>query len=113
MAVLGQLLTGTHLGALKNAGAIPFDLDGDVWGLDPLSKELIARGLPPSTSMTMRTSPEVLLRLLSDGEFTLRAGEELTVLGDTGPLVAVMEALAGGSSPLSTRISSKGKGTRQ
>ena len=108
MAVLEQLLSGTRLAALKHAAPIAFDLGGDVWGLDPTRVGFVAHGMPAQPTMTMRTSPDVLLRLLSAPEFTLQAGEELTVLGDTAALAAVMEALAGGASPLATRMSAMG-----
>ena len=65
---------------------------------------LIDRGRPPAASMTLRSSADLFLRLLSEPDFALRAGEELVIIGDTAPLQAVMQALAGGASPLSTRM---------
>ena len=108
MAFLQQLLSGTDLAALKQAAPIAFDLAGDVWGLDPKRAGFIAHEMPSRPAMTVRTSPDVLLRLLSEKEFALRADEELTVLGDPAPLVAVIEALSGGASPLATRMSAMG-----
>jgi len=114
MTFLQQLLAGTDLAALRQAAPIAFDLGGDVWGLEPKRAGLVVHGLPNAPAMTVRTSPDVLLRLLSEKDFALRAGEEFTVLGDPAPLAAVVEALTGGASPLATRLGamSANKGKR-
>jgi hypothetical protein len=104
MAVLAELLGGTTLSRMPNAAAIAFDLDGETWGLDPRRTPLVSEGLPAKPVTTVRCPPEVLLRLFTDEHFALRAGEQLTVIGDPSPLRVLADALSGGGSPITARL---------
>lgn len=104
MAVLGQLLEGTPLRSIRGAAPIAFELDGDAWSLDASRAQWVEPGAPAHPALTMRCSADLLLRLLTEPAFGLRAGEDLLLVGDPRPLEAVMEALRGGVSPLNARL---------
>ena len=106
MHTLATLLTGTALPRMPGAAPIAFQLDGATWRLDPHAGDVVAEGAPERPALTKRCSADVLLRLLTDTNFGLRAGEALELSGDLGPLYAVVDALNGPPSVLQARIAS-------
>lgn len=104
LELLERLLDGTTLRAIKGARPIAFVLDGAPFVLDPQAKPLVRRGTHPSPALTMRTSTAVLVRLLTAPEMFLGQDEELAIDGDPRALKPLVDALAGGKSPLQTRL---------
>jgi len=104
MELLKRLLEDTTVRALKSAQVITFWLDGEAFTLDPKQKQLVVAGAATRSALTVRTSPAVLVRLLTDPQMALGAGEELAFDGDPLALKPLVDALAGGKSPLMTRL---------
>jgi hypothetical protein len=104
LELLERLLDGTTLRAIKGARPIAFVLDGAPFVLDPHAKPLMRRGTHPDAALTMRTSTAVLVRLLTAPNMFLGQDEELAIDGDPRALKPLVDALAGGKSPLQTRL---------
>ena len=104
MQALATLVQGTTLPQMPGAASIAFELDGAVWHLNPHATTLVGEGTVAQPALTVRCSGDVLLRLLTDHNFGLRAGEVLEFTGDPAPLYAVVDALNGSPSLLQTRI---------
>lgn len=103
MRVLFELLDQT--GVRRSKGRpICFEL-GETWTLVPNSPELIQAGGRADVALTIRCAPEQLLRLLTEPDFELRAGECLELSGDPTALEPIILALRGGMSILGARTS--------
>lgn len=105
MNLLRRLVDGTVLRSLPGARTIQFWLDGEAWTLDPKQKQLVLAGTAARPALTIRTSPDVLMRLLTEREVYLARDEELAFEGDPLALKPVIETLSGGLSPLRTQMS--------
>lgn len=101
MSALFELLDGTNIRRSK-ARPIGFEL-GEPWTLVPDQPQLIERGLRADVALSIRVQPETLLRLLTDRDFDLRAGEQIEFSGDPTALQPIIEALRGGMSVLGLR----------
>jgi hypothetical protein len=104
LEVLERLLDGTTLRAIKGARPIAFVLDGESFVLDPKAQPLVRTGTHPDAALTLRTSAAVFVRLLTASDFYLGQNERLDFDGDPRALKPLVDALAGGKSPLQTRL---------
>lgn len=104
MQMLEKLLRDTSLRSFPNAKPIDFDLDGERWSLDPRNKALVVHGSTKTSELVIKTTPNVLVRLLTEPGFALGKGEELAFAGDPNALSPLIEALSGGKKPLNVLL---------
>lgn len=104
MGVLKRLLEGTPLRSLKGARPVAFELDGQVFTLDPRAPSMFVDGAAADVALTVRTSPAVLLRLLTTPEVWMDRHDRFKLEGEARALRPIIESLQGGQSPLHTLL---------
>lgn len=109
LEVLERLLDGTTLSAIKGARPIALVLDGERFVLDPKARPLVRTGTHPDAALTLRTSAAVFVRLITASDFFLGQNERLDFDGDPRALKPLVDALAGGKSPLQTRLHARSR----
>jgi len=111
--VLERLLEGTALGAIEDTRPIAIVLDSATFVLDPSQPKIVAPGAPAEAALTLRTSPAVLVRLLTSPDMWLGKDEQLALEGDPRALEPLLDALRRDQSPLQTRLSEAVRSSRR
>lgn len=104
MAIFEQLLGKTTVRFAK-AQPIEFRVGDDVFHFDPTAKDAVFRlGKASAPALTLTTTADVLVRLLTNEDFWLGENETFGFAGDPEALSPVIQALKNSRSPLSIRF---------
>ena len=105
MTLLQTLLAGTALASIPGARPVAFHLDGEIWNVDPQRPAaFVQRGDNAGAALRMHCLPDVLARLLAEGELWLGTGEKVTFAGDPNALQPLVVALSSPKRPLGARL---------
>lgn len=104
MALLADIAREVAFAAQPNARAIGFDLDGELFTLDPARREgMLVAGAVGSPALIIRCRPLFLYRLLVQEGVTFEREDEVRVVGDPDALKPLIAALRSGTSLLAVR----------
>jgi hypothetical protein len=102
MRLLAGMAENVGLATASNAKAIGFDLDGELWTLDPGRQGgILARGPVGTPALIVRCRPSFLLSLLTEDKIRFEGEDELRLVGDPSALQPLVQGLKGGHSLLS------------
>ena len=98
--MLDRLLSYTSSRSLPEARAIDFELEGERFNLDSKTPPLTGPGSCPTAALALRCRACTLVGPLTEQDFVLAQGDDLSLAGDPGSLGPVIIALSGGSNRL-------------
>jgi hypothetical protein len=104
MCLLESVAIDAGLAAQPDAETLGFDLDGDLWTLDPKHPgRMLTAGASGAPALIMKCRPTFLLRLLTGRGVAFERDDEVRLVGNPNALRPLIRALSRTQSLLACR----------